>query len=47
MERLNDKEVFLRGDGDVRLQELMDVFDRLKAAGVQKVGIVTKQPGER
>ena len=47
MERRNDKEVFLRGDGDVHLQELMDVFDRLKAAGVQKVGIVTKQPGER
>jgi biopolymer transport protein ExbD len=47
MQTLNDKEVFLRGDGDVRLQELMDVFDRLKAAGVQKVGIVTKQPGER
>jgi biopolymer transport protein ExbD len=29
------------------LQELMDVMDRLKAAGVEKVGIVSKRPGER
>jgi biopolymer transport protein TolR len=41
------KEVFLRGDGAVQLQELMDVMDRLKAAGVEKVGIVSKRPGER
>ena len=41
------KDVFLRGDGQVRLQELMDVMDRLKEAGVQKVGIVAKLPGER
>jgi biopolymer transport protein ExbD len=25
----------------------MDVFDRLKAAGVEKVGLITKLPGER
>jgi biopolymer transport protein ExbD len=31
----------------VQLQELMDVMDRLKDAGVQKVGIVAKLPGER
>ena len=42
-----DKEVFLRGDGVVQLRDLTDVFDRLKAAGVTKVGIVTKLPGER
>jgi len=24
----------------------MDVFDRLKAAGVEKVGLVAKAPGE-
>jgi biopolymer transport protein ExbD len=41
------KDVYLRGDGQVRLQELMDVMDRLKEAGVQKVGIVAKLPGER
>jgi biopolymer transport protein TolR len=42
-----DKQVFLRGDGGVQLQELMEVFDRLKAAGVQNVGMVTRLPGER
>jgi biopolymer transport protein TolR len=35
-----DKQVYLRGDGAVQLQELMDVFGRLKEAGIQKVGIV-------
>ena len=47
METLNDKEVFLRGDGSVQYQDLMEVFDRLKAAGVQRVGLVTRLPGER
>ena len=42
-----DKQVFLRGDGGVELQELIDVIDRLKAAGVEKVGIVSKLPGEQ
>ncbi len=42
-----DKEVYLRGDGGVQLQELIDVMDRLKAGGVEKVGIVSKLPGER
>ena len=31
MENRTDKQVYLRGDGGVQLQELMDVFDRLKA----------------
>ena len=35
-----DKQVFLRGDGAVQLQELIDVFGRLKEAGIQRVGIV-------
>ena len=47
MERATSKEVFLRGDGGVQLQDLMDVMDRLKQAGVEKVGIVAKLPGER
>jgi biopolymer transport protein TolR len=47
MENRSDKQVYLRGDGGVLLQELMDVFDRLKAAGVQQVGVVAKLPGER
>jgi biopolymer transport protein ExbD len=42
-----DKEVFLRGDGGVRLQDLMDVMDKLKAGGVEKVGIVARLPGEQ
>ncbi len=42
-----DKEVYLRGDGAIQLQELIDVMDRLKAAGVERVGIVSKLPGER
>jgi biopolymer transport protein TolR len=46
MENRSDKQVYLRGDGGVQLQELMDVFDRLKAAGVENVGIVAKMPGE-
>ena len=39
-----DKEVFLRGDGGILLQELMDVMDKLKEAGVEKVGIVSRMP---
>jgi biopolymer transport protein TolR len=42
-----DKQVYLRGDGAVNLQELMDILDRLKEGGVQNVGIVSKLPGER
>jgi biopolymer transport protein TolR len=42
-----DKQVFLRGDGKVELQELLDIMDRLKQAGVEKVGIVSKLPGEQ
>lgn len=43
----SDKQVFLRGDGGVELQELMTVLDTLKAAGVENVGIVSRPPGER
>ncbi len=47
MENRSDKEVYLRGDAGVQYQELMEIFDRLKAAGVEKVGLITKMPGER
>jgi biopolymer transport protein ExbD len=47
IENAADKKVYLRGDGAVTLQELMDVFDRLKGAGVLDVGIVNRLPGER
>jgi biopolymer transport protein ExbD len=47
METATDKQVFLRGDGTVQLQDLMTIMDRLKDAGVSNVGIVAKGPGER
>ena len=47
METRTDKEVYLRGDGGVTLQDLIDVMDRLKGGGVTKVGLVAKLPGER
>jgi biopolymer transport protein TolR len=43
----SDKLVYLRGDGEVNLQELMEVFDRLKEAGIQNVGIISRVPGEQ
>ncbi len=39
-----DRAVFLRTDGAVTMQEAMQVFDRLKEAGVEKVGILTQPP---
>jgi biopolymer transport protein ExbD len=47
MQSAAQKDVFLRGDGGVQLQELTEVTDRLKEAGVEHVGLVTKMPGER
>jgi biopolymer transport protein TolR len=47
MDGRTDRDVFLRGDGGIQLQELLEVMDRLKEAGVEKVGIVAKLPGER
>ena len=42
-----DKQVFLRADGQLNVQDEIDVLDRLKAGGVQNVGIVTRLPGEQ
>jgi biopolymer transport protein TolR len=39
----DQKEVFLRGDAEVMLQELLEVMDRLKDGGVERVGIVAQQ----
>ena len=36
----DQREVFLRGDGAVQLQELMQVFSSLKEGGIERVGIV-------
>jgi biopolymer transport protein TolR len=46
MEGRADKQVYVRGDAGVELQDLMDIMDRLKDAGVEKVGIVAKMPDE-
>jgi biopolymer transport protein ExbD len=47
METLADKQVYLRGDGALFYQELMEILDRLKEAGVEKVGFVTELPTTR
>jgi biopolymer transport protein ExbD len=47
MEGRDQKEVFLRGDASVQYQDLMDVIDMLKAAGVQNIGMVARMPATR
>jgi len=47
MDGREDRKVFLRGDGGILLQELLEVMDRLKDAGIEQVGIVAKLPEER
>ena len=47
MEASANKEVFLRGDSAVQYQDLMNVIDALKAAGVQSIGMVARMPSER
>jgi len=42
-----DKQAFLRADGGLTVQDWMDVMDRLKQGGVEKVGVLSKLPGER
>jgi biopolymer transport protein ExbD len=38
-----DKQVYLRGDGSVMFQDVMDVFGRLKEAGIEKVGVLAQE----
>ena len=47
MEQRRDREVYLQGDGRLSVQELIDVLDRLREGGVDRVGIVARLPGER
>ena len=47
METATQKDVFLRGDSGVNLGEAVEITDMLTAAGVERVGLVTKMPGER
>jgi biopolymer transport protein TolR len=46
LERRDDKNVFLRTDGQVTMQQVMEVMDKLKEGGVEKIGIVSRPPGE-
>jgi len=39
------REVFLRPDGAVQMQDVLDVMDRLKEGGIERVGIVALQRG--
>jgi len=47
MENETEKKIYLRVDGTLRIQDQMDVLDRLKAAGVENIALVTKLPGEK
>ena len=42
-----DKQAFLRADGQLTVQDQIDVLERLKQGGVENVGIVTRLPGEQ
>jgi biopolymer transport protein ExbD len=44
---LDQSDVYLRGDAAVTMQELMAVMDKLKEAGVERVGLVTRLPEGR
>jgi biopolymer transport protein ExbD len=39
-----EKKIFLRVDGGVTAQDIMNVFDKLKEGGVEDVGFVTAPP---
>jgi biopolymer transport protein TolR len=47
MQGASDLQVYLRADGAVTIQQAIEVMDELKAGGVEKVGIVSRLPGER
>jgi biopolymer transport protein TolR len=42
-----DKSLFVRGDGAVAYKDIVYVFDKLKDAGVEKVGLITAPVGTR
>jgi len=47
VENQADKQVYLRIDRGLQIQDLTDVTDQISAAGVDKIGFVTKMPGEK
>jgi len=42
-----DKSLFVRGDGSVAYKDIVYVFDKLKDAGVEKVGLITVPVGSK
>jgi biopolymer transport protein ExbD len=44
MENQEKKEVYMRMEGTLQVQDQMDIIDRLKAGGVQSIGIVAQVP---
>ncbi len=42
----SNKKVFLRADGAVPYEKVIDIMGRIKAAGISEVGLVTKPPEE-
>ena len=44
LENQTGREVFVRGDGGITYQELIQVMDELKAGGVESVGLITDLP---
>jgi biopolymer transport protein TolR len=47
LESMPRKWVYLQGDRGLALGDLVDVFDRLKGAGVETIGLETRQPVSR
>ncbi len=43
-EMRTDKQVYVRSDGQLTVQDLVDVFDTLKAGGISTAGLVTDPP---
>ena len=41
-----DRQVYLRADQDVRYGVVMKVIEEIKQAGIERVGMVTRLPGE-
>ena len=39
--QIDDKSIFIRADGAASVQDLTTVFDLLKKAGVEKIGMMT------
>ena len=44
LQAMKEKWVYLRGDRGLLLGDIMDVFDRLKGAGVETIGMQTQAP---